>query len=105
MELLLSVLYLVGVLCLVIAFVLLLTATPSFIYYVVRLSAHARDDAPRDWRTAWGLNYANLFFFPSLLDDRGRDLQAKARKWAIKAFAGVVLGVLSFVLTGEWWAT
>lgn len=84
--------YLLGTTLAVAACVLFAVGTPIALWYTLRMTRH-RITAPRTARDFWGLNRANLLFFPEMLDDKGQEL----RRRALRGWMYLLLGAL---LTG-----
>jgi len=80
--------------------ILMFVYVPICGYFTIKLSQRRRSDIPFTWHDFWGLNRANLLFFPSFLDDEGKRFQIKAIHAAKRLLVGVVLGIASLYLTG-----
>ena len=93
--------YLVGAICGLAAFILLVIYVPVCAYFVFRLSQRRREGCPLSWHDAWGWNRASLLFFPALLDDQGKQYQRRAMGAAKAVLLGAMLAIASFYLTGE----
>lgn len=85
----------------IVAGVLLFVFVPICGWFTIKLSQHRRPDLPFTWHDFWGLNRANLLFFPNFLDDEGKQFQNKAKHAAKRILVGAVLGIASFYLTGN----
>lgn len=75
--------------------------TPKLIQNTVRLAQRRRADVGPSWRDFWGLNHANLIFFPSVLDEEGKKYQRLAVAAAAKVIVGVVCGIAAFYFSGK----
>jgi hypothetical protein len=92
---------LLALICLIVAVPLLALGSAGCAYFTLRLVHHRRPELPRSWHTLWGLNHANLLFFPSQLDEAGLKYHAKARKWGIRMLLGAAIGMLAFLFSGR----
>lgn len=100
-ELLISISYIVGALLIPVALVYLLVSVPCFAYYLIRMASSVEDGATQDWKSLWKWNRANLLLFSARLNDVGRSHQEKAAKWLLRGLFGAFVGLLAFVLTGQ----
>ena len=90
-----------SMICLVIAIPLLASGAACCAYFTIRLANHRRSELPPSWHTIWGLNHANLLFFPSQLDEVGLKYHAKAKKWGLRMLLGAAVGMLAFLFAGK----
>jgi len=90
-----------ALICLVTAIPLLASGSACCAYFTIRLANHRRPELPATWHTFWGLNHANLLFFPSQLDEVGLKYHAQAKKWGLRMLLGVVVGLLAFLFAGK----
>lgn len=89
---------LVGSILAIAAFAILVVSIPTCVYFTLRLSGHRRTDLRSSWHDFWGLNRANLLFFPSLLTETGKRFQRRGMQAAAWIAVGTTLAVMSFVL-------
>lgn len=100
-EILAVVRLLTGLICLLVAVPLLMVGSACCGYFTVLLAGHRRPELPNSWHNAWGLNNANLLFFPSQLDETGLKYHAKAKKWGFRMLLGAAFGIAAFLLYGK----
>lgn len=79
----------------------LVVGGPKLVFFTLRLAARRRPDVGPSWRDMWGLNHANLIFFPSVLDEVGKKYQKLAVAAAAKVIVGVLCGLAAFSLSGK----
>lgn len=93
--------HLFGLVFLIVSVVYLAVSVPKLAYYTILLSQRRNPDIAPSWRDIWGLNHANLIFFPSHLDDEGKKFQKLAVAAFAKMMVGVVAGIFAFYLSGK----
>jgi len=86
---------------LIVSITYLVIGLPKLGYYTIMLAQRRRLDIGPSWHDMWGLNLANLIFFPSLLDDDGKKYQRLAVGSAARTTVGIVTGIAAFYLSGK----